>query len=136
MRSISNRCATILGNVASSTTVSGPKGNLLELWQQLDKDLKQQEEEIRYLISVAKKHRTLEQRLEELKCKYKVYTEIQTSLKTVIEKGNKGTPKETDVLEQWIEVLNRQQVLLEHTYGALDKEMEETQRLLNQIVQL
>ena len=37
---------------------------------------------------------------------------------------------------QWIEVLNRQQVLLKHTYAVLDREMEETQRLLNQIVQL
>ena len=136
MKSISNRCTTILGSVASSIPESGPKGNLLELWKELDKDLKLQEKEIQYLIDVAKEHRNLEQRLEELKCKYKVYAEIQTSLNTLIVKGEKDTPKEIDGLGQLINMLNRQQVLLEHTYGALDKEMEETQRLLNQIVHL
>ena len=125
-----------MGSVASSIPESGPKGNLLELWQELDKDLKLQEKEIQYLIDVAKEHRNLEQRLEELKCKYKVYAEIQTSLNTLIVKGEKDTPKEIDGLGQLINMLNRQQVLLERTYGALDKEMEETQRLLNQIVHL
>ena len=72
----------------------------------------------------------------ELKCMYKVYTEIQAFLKTTTEKGGMNAPNEPDVMGQWIEVLNRQQFLLEHTYAVLDKEMEETQRLLNQIVQL
>ena len=96
----------------------------------------QKEDEIHYLIAVAKKHQSLEQRLEELKCMYKAYTEIQAFLKTTTEKGGMNAPNEPDVMGQWIEVLNRQQVLLEHTYAVLDKEMEETQRLLNQIVQL
>ena len=136
MYSISNRCSTILGNAASITTVSAPRGNLLELWQQFNKELMQKEDEIHYLISVAKKHQSLEQRLEELKCMYKAYTEIQAFLKTTTEKGGMNAPNEPDVMGQWIEVLNRQQVLLEHTYAVLDREMEETQRLLNQIVQL
>ena len=136
MGSISNRCSTILGNAASITTVSAPRGNLLELWQQLNKELMQKEDEIHYLISVAKKHQGLEQRLEELKCMYKAYTEIQAFLKTTTEKGGMNAPNEPDVMGQWIEVLNRQQVLLEHTYAVLDREMEETQRLLNQIEQL
>ena len=136
MGSISNRCSTILGNAASITTVSAPRGNLLELWQQFNKELMQKEDEIHYLIAVAKKHQSLEQRLEELKCMYKAYTEIQSFLKTTTEKGGMNAPNEPDAMGQWIEVLNRQQVLLEHTYAVLDREMEETQRLLNQIVQL
>ena len=136
MYSISKRRTTILGNAANTTTVTAPRGNRLELWQQFNKEQMKKEDEIHYLIAVAKKHQSLEPRLEELKCMYKVYTEIQAFLKTTTEKGGVNAPNEPDVMGQWIEVLNRQQFLLEHTYAVLDREMEETQRLLNQIVQL